>query len=126
MGEVLTAHFWLGLMTIIWVNVILSCDNAVVIALAARSLPKRLQGKAMFWGAGAAVVVRIILTAAATELLKFPLLRIIGGLVLLWIAIKLMLPGNGVEDGEGSDRLSQAIKTILIADLIMSLAACRA
>ena len=121
MGEVLTAHFWVGLMTIIWVNVILSADNAVVIALAARSLPKRLQGKAMFWGAGAALAVLIILTAAAAELLKFPFLRIIGGLILLWIAVNLLLPNNGVEDGESSDKLSHAIKTILIADLIMSL-----
>ena len=70
MAEVLTPHFWTGLLTIIWVNIILSGDNAVVIALAARSLPERQQKQAVMWGAGAAVVMRIILTIVAVELLK--------------------------------------------------------
>ncbi len=121
MSEVLTAQFWLGLLTIIWVNIILSGDNAVVIALAARSLPQRQQKKAIIWGAGAAVVLRIILTVVAVELLKLPYLKIIGGLLLLWIAVKLLLPEDGGDDIESSDNLIQAIKTILIADLVMSL-----
>jgi len=121
MDQILTAHFWIGLMTIIWVNIILSGDNAVVIALAARSLPKHQQGKAIFWGAGAAVVLRIILTVAAAELLRFPFLKIVGGLLLLWIGVKLLVPEEGGDDVESSDNLIQAIKTILIADLIMSL-----
>lgn len=121
MAEVMTPQFWAGLMTIIWVNVILSGDNAVVIALAARSLPPHQQKKAVLWGAGAAVVMRIILTIVAVELLKLPFLKIIGGLLLLWIAVKLLLPEDGGDDIEGSDNLWQAIKTILIADLVMSL-----
>ena len=121
MSEVLTAQFWAGLMTIIWVNIILSGDNAVVIALAARSLPERQQKQAVIWGAGAAVVLRIVLTIVAVELLKFPYLKIVGGLLLLWIAVKLLLPEDGGDDIQGSDNLIQAIKTILIADLVMSL-----
>ena len=122
LNELQTAAFWTGLLAIIWVNIILSGDNAVVIALAARSLPKRQQDKAVFWGAGAAVVLRIILTIVAVEALKLPYLRIIGGLALLWIAVKLLVPEDGDGDKiESSDNLIQAIKIILIADLVMSL-----
>jgi YjbE family integral membrane protein len=121
MAEVQTVAFWTGLLTIIWVNIILSGDNAVVIALAARSLPPHQQKKAVAWGAGAAVVMRIILTIVAVELLKWPYLKIIGGLLLFWIAISLLLPEDGGDDVESSDNLFQAIKTILIADLVMSL-----
>jgi YjbE family integral membrane protein len=122
MAEVMTTQFWVGLMTIIWVNIILSGDNAVVIALAARSLPARQQKKAVFWGAGAAVVMRIILTIVAVELLKFPWLKLIGAVLLLWIAVKLLVPEEESGDGiESSSNLWAAIKTILIADLVMSL-----
>ena len=120
-AEIQTAHFWTGLGVIIWVNIILSGDNAVVIALAALSLPKHQQGKAIFWGAGAAVVLRIILTIIAVELLKLPFLKLIGGLLLFWIAVKLLMPEDGDADIESSDNLMQAIKIILIADLVMSL-----
>lgn len=120
-AEIQTPLFWTGLLAIIWINVILSGDNAVVIALAARSLPKHQQGKAVFWGAGAAVALRIVLTLIAVEALKWPFLKIIGGLLLFWIAVKLLLPEDGDADIESSDNLMQAIKTILIADLVMSL-----
>ena len=120
-AEIQTAHFWTGLLAIIWINIILSGDNAVVIALAARSLPKHQQGKAVFWGAGAAVALRIILTLIAVEALKWPYLKIIGGLLLFWIAVKLLIPEDDDADIESSDNLVQAIKTILIADLVMSL-----
>jgi len=120
-AEVQTAHFWTGLMMIIWVNVVLSGDNAVVIALAARSLPRRQQGKAVAWGAGAAVLLRIILTMVAVEVLKWPYLKLVGGLLLVWIAIKLLMPEDGDDDVESSDNLIQAIRVILIADLVMSL-----
>jgi YjbE family integral membrane protein len=120
-AEIQTAHFWAGLMVIIWVNIILSGDNAVVIALAALSLPKHQQGKAIFWGAGAAVVLRIILTIVAVEMLKLSYLKIIGGLLLFWIAVKLLMPEDGDSEVESSDNLFQAIKIILIADLVMSL-----
>lgn len=122
MTEVMTPQFWTGLLTIIWVNIILSGDNAVVIALAARSLPPHQQKKAVFWGAGAAVIMRIILTIVAVELLKLPYLKLIGGVLLLWIAVKLLVPEDDGDDGiESSANLWGAIKTILIADLVMSL-----
>jgi len=122
LNELQTAAFWTGLLAIIWVNIILSGDNAVVIALAARSLPARQQTKAVIWGAGAAVVLRIILTIVAVELLKLPWLKLIGGALLLWIAVKLLVPEDGGGgDVESSDNLWAAIKTILIADLVMSL-----
>ena len=121
MEELLTSHFWLGLGTIIWVNIILSGDNAVVIALAARSLPPNQQKKAIFWGAAAAVVLRILLTVVAVKLLEFPYLKIVGGLALLWIAVKLLVPEDeGDGDVASSSHLMGAIKTILIADLVMS------
>ena len=122
MEELLTSQFWLGLGAIIWVNIILSGDNAVVIALAARSLPARQQTKAVIWGAGAAVVLRIVLTIVAVELLKLPYLKLIGGALLFWIAVKLLVPEDSDGDGiKSSSNLLGAIKTILIADLVMSL-----
>jgi|SRR5690349_20727703 len=122
MTEIMSPEFWTGLITIIWVNVILSGDNAVVIALAARSLPRAQQKKAVFWGAGAAVILRIILTLVAVELLKFPYLKFVGGALLFWIAVKLLVPEDeGGDNIESSSNLMTAIKTILIADLVMSL-----
>ena len=122
LNELQTAAFWTGLLAIIWVNIILSGDNAVVIALAARSLPARQQKQAVIWGAGAAVVLRIILTIVAVELLRLPWLKLIGGVLLFWIAVKLLVPEDGSDDGvESSENLWAAIKTILIADLVMSL-----
>ena len=122
MAEVMTTQFWVGLMTIIWVNIILSGDNAVVIALAARSLPPKQQKAAVLWGSGAAVVMRIILTIVAVEILKWPYLKLIGAVLLLWIAVKLLVPEDDAGDGiESSSNLITAIKTILIADLVMSL-----
>ena len=113
--------FWAGLGQITLINIVLSGDNAVVIALAARSLPPHQQKQAVIWGAGAAVVMRIILTVVAVELLKWPYLKIIGALLLLWIAVKLLVPEHDDESVESSDNLMKAIKTILIADLVMSL-----
>jgi YjbE family integral membrane protein len=101
---------------------VLSGDNAVVIALAARSLPPHQQNKAVMWGAGAAVAMRIVLTIIAVELLRWPWLKLIGAVLLLWIAVKLLLPEDGGSEGvDSSDNLWAAIKTILIADLVMSL-----
>ena len=76
-------EFWIGLLKIIWINIILSGDNAVVIALAARSLPPEQQRKAIFWGTAAAVILRIVLTVVAVKLLALPYLQIVGGLLLL-------------------------------------------
>ena len=114
--------FWIALMQIIGVNIVLSGDNAVVIALAARSLPAHQQKKAVAWGSGAAVAMRIVLTIVAVELLALPYLKLVGALLLLWIAVKLMVPEDGEEEhGAGGSSLAAAIKTILIADLVMSL-----
>jgi len=121
LNELQTTAFWIGLWQIILVNIVLSGDNAVVIALAARSLPPHQQGKAIFWGAGAAVAMRIVLTIIAVEMLKWPWLKLIGAVLLLWIAVKLLVPEDGGDDVESSDNLLAAIKTILIADLVMSL-----
>src|SRR3954469_19837820 len=91
--------FWLALLQIIGVNIVLSGDNAVVIALAARSLPPAQQKKAVIWGSGAAVVMRIVLTVVAVELLRLPYLKFIGAGLLLWIGIQLLTPEE--EEGGG-------------------------
>jgi len=119
--DLVSQAFWIGLLKIIGVNVILSGDNAVVIALAARSLPPQQQKKAVFWGAGAAVILRIILTIFAAALLALPWLKLVGSLLLFWIGVKLLIPEEGEDDIKASDQLLAAIKTILIADLVMSL-----
>src|SRR3954464_9859080 len=119
--ELATQAFWLGLLKIIGVNIILSGDNAVVIALAARSLPARQQKQAIFWGAGAAIVLRIVLTLFAVALLSLPYLKLIGSVLLFWIGIKLLIPEDDDPDIKAHDHLIAAIKTILIADLVMSL-----
>jgi YjbE family integral membrane protein len=117
-----STEFWIGLVKIIWINIILSGDNAVVIALAARSLPPHQQRTAVLWGSGAAVVMRIALTVVAVQLLALPYLQIIGGLLLLWIGVQLL--GDEDEDGgeaKENGTLMAAVRTILIADLVMSL-----
>ena len=114
-------EFWLGLAKIIGVNIVLSGDNAVVIALAARSLPPQQQKLAIFWGSGAAIIMRIVLTLFAVTLLGMPWLKLIGSLLLFWIGAKLLIEEEGDENINSSDNLIAAIKTILIADLVMSL-----
>ncbi len=117
-----TTAFWSALLKIIGINIVLSGDNAVVIALAARSLPADQQKKAIFWGSGAAIIMRIILTIFAVKLLALPWLKIIGALLLIWIGIKLLVPEDEDDDSVQSHaHLGAAIKTILIADLVMSL-----
>jgi YjbE family integral membrane protein len=114
--------FIVALMQIMMVNIVLSGDNAVVIALAARNLPPKHQKMAVFWGCGGAIVLRILLSIVAIQLLKIPFLQFFGALLLVWIAIKLL-----VEDDEANEQqhahanLFGAIKTIIIADVIMSL-----
>ena len=121
MDMLVHAAFWVGLGKIIWVNLLLSGDNAVVIALAARSLPAKQQKAAVLWGSGAAVVMRIILTIFAVALLTLPWLKLIGSLLLFWIGIKLLIPEEEEENVDASENLLAAIKTILIADLVMSI-----
>ena len=119
--ELVSQAFWIGLAKIIGVNVILSGDNAVVIALAARSLPRKQQNQAIIWGSAAAIVLRVLLTLFAVALLTLPWLKIVGSLLLFWIGIKLLIPEEGDADIKASDQLLAAIKTILVADLVMSL-----
>lgn len=117
-----SGDFWIGLLKIIWINIILSGDNAVVIALAARSLPPHQQNKAVLFGSGAAVLMRIGLTVVAVQLLALPYLQIVGGMLLLWIGVQLL---GDEDEGEGEAKeygsLMAAVRTILIADLVMSL-----
>ena len=117
-----STEFWIGLIKIVWINIILSGDNAVVIALAARSLPAEQQKKAVMLGSGAAVVLRILLTVVAAKLLEMSFLQIIGGLLLFWIGIQLLSDDDGEEGhGKTTGSLMAAVRTILIADLVMSL-----
>lgn len=114
--------FWFALLEIIWVNILLSGDNAVVIALAARSLPVEQQRTAIVAGSAGAIVLRIVLTLVAAQLLLLPWLKVIGAVLLMYIGVSLLLPegdDSGKEKQYGS--LWAAIRTILIADLVMSL-----
>ena len=118
-----TAQFWVDVFKIIVINLLLSGDNAVVIALACRNLPVELRKKGIMFGVGGAIVLRIVLTFFAVSLLELPYLKLVGALLLLWIGIKLIVPEE--EHSEVSiqtdTRLLEAVKTILIADLVMSL-----
>src|SRR5256885_3852373 len=119
--ELMSQAFWIGLAKIIGVNIILSGDNAVVIALAARSLPQKQQKQAVIWGSAAAIVMRVLLTLFAVALLQLPWLKLIGSLLLFWIGTKLLIPEDGDDDIQASDQLFAPITTILIARLVMSL-----
>ncbi len=121
MEHIAEATFWVALGKIVWVNILLSGDNAVVIALAARSLPDHQRNKAIFLGSAAAIVLRVVLTVFAVQLLQFPYLKIIGAIALFWIGVQLLLPEDDNEDGiKSSEHLWAAVRTILIADLVMS------
>ncbi|MGC5326755.1 TerC family protein [Brevibacillus sp. SYSU BS000544] len=113
--------FFIGLTKIILVNLVLSGDNAVVIALACRNLQPQLQKKAVFWGSFGAIGLRVILTFVAVWLLKISFVQLIGGVLLLWIAVKLLSGEEESDDINGGSSLKEAIKTIIIADLVMSL-----
>jgi len=113
---------WIGLVQIIGINIVLSGDNAVVIALACRNLPERQQKKAIFLGSLGAIVLRVVLTGVAAYLMGQPYLQLIGGLLLLWIAVKLLMPEHeGDDEVGGSQNLWDSVRTIVIADLVMSL-----
>ena len=117
-----TPQFWVAAFEIVIINILLSGDNAVVIALACRNLPPRQRRWGIIWGAAGAVVLRIILTFFAVSLLKLPFLNLIGGVLLLWIGVKLIADEDGDEhEVQAADRLTVAIRTIIIADLVMSL-----
>jgi YjbE family integral membrane protein len=113
--------FWVALWKIMLVNIVLSGDNAVVIALASRNLPAHHQKKAVIYGSGAAILLRVILTVFAVALLDMHWIKLAGSVLLLWIGIKLLVPEDGHGDLDGSSNLMGAVKTILIADFVMSL-----
>ena len=113
---------WVIVGQIILIDILLGGDNAIVIALACRHLPEHMRFKGIVGGALGAIVIRIILIAFAVTLLTVPYLKIIGGLLLLWIGVKLLLNQEEENDEiDGGDRLITAIKTVIIADLVMSI-----
>lgn len=115
-------HFWLGLVHIFMIDLVLSSDNAIVIGMACRGLPKKERGKAVLYGTLLAVMLRILLTSMTTWMLDIPLVKAVGGMLLLWIACKLMM-GEQEEMTEISQNqtVGQAVRTILLADFVMSL-----
>jgi YjbE family integral membrane protein len=117
-----SAGFLAALLQIMLVNIVLSGDNAVVIALAARNLPPRHRTMAILWGSGGAIVLRILLTVVAVQLLRIPFLQFLGALLLVWIAIQLLVEEDEAEgERHAHDSLFGAVKTILIVDVVMSL-----
>lgn len=118
------SQFWVGLIQIIWIDLLLSGDNAVVIALACRGLPEKQRKLGILLGAGAAVGLRIIFALVITYLLAVPFLKLVGGLLLLWVAVKLAVGeegGDGHSNIKSSDSLWAAVRTVAIADAVMSL-----
>lgn len=113
--------FWLDLGQIMLVNIVLSGDNAVVIALAARALPEAERNRAIVIGSMAAILMRVSLTFVALQMLQLPFLKFFGSLLLMWIAIKLLVPQEGSSSVKDQNNLFSAVRTILIADLVMSL-----
>ncbi|MDO9315965.1 MAG: TerC family protein [Burkholderiaceae bacterium] len=122
MQALMTPEFWIAVGQIIMIDILLGGDNAVVIALACRKLPPAQRTKGILWGTAGAIVLRVILIFFALQLLAIPFLKVVGAVLLLWIGVKLLLPED--EDGhahvEGSDRLWGAVKTVIVADLVMS------
>ena len=117
-----SATFWVAVGQIILIDIVLSGDNAVVIALACRNLSPEQRKTGIFWGVAGAISLRVVLTVFAALVMNLPWLKLVGGLLLVWIAVKLMLP----EDQEGHDikasaNLWGAVKTIVVADFVMSL-----
>ena len=122
MEEFLTAHFWIAVGQIIMIDILLGGDNAVVIALACRKLPPHQRLKGILWGTAGAIILRVVLIAFALTLLQVPFLKLVGAALLLWIGVKLLAPQDDDSHSgiEGSDKLWAAVKTVIVADLVMS------
>ena len=118
-----STEFWLAVGQIIMIDILLGGDNAVVIALACRKLAPAQRTKGILWGTAGAIVLRIVLIFFALQLLAIPFLKTVGALLLIWIGVKLLMPehDDGHADIEGSDRLWGAVKTVIVADLVMSI-----
>ena len=123
MAEFITPAFWIAVGQIIMIDILLGGDNAVVIALACRKLPGNLRTKGILWGTAGAIVLRVILIFFALQLLAIPFLKIVGALLLVWIGVKLLAPEPEDDHGniQGSDKLWGAVKTVIVADLVMSI-----
>jgi YjbE family integral membrane protein len=118
----MTAHFWVAVGQIILIDILLGGDNAVVIALACRSLPPEQRRKGIIWGTAGAIILRVILIAFALALLAVPYLKLVGAALLIWIGVKLLMPQDDDEHSniQSSDKLWGAVKTVIVADLVMS------
>jgi YjbE family integral membrane protein len=116
-------QFWFSAVEIIWINILLSGDNAVVIALACRTLPSRQRFWGIVLGAGAAVLLRVFFTVIIAQVMAVPFLKLVGGLLLLWIAVKLVLPNDDHSEGsvKAGDTLLRAVWLVTVADIVMSL-----
>jgi len=123
MLEFLTPAFWVAVGQIILIDILLGGDNAVVIALACRGLPQKQRKLGIIYGTAGAIVLRVILIAFALALLAIPYLKLVGGLLLVWIGVKLLMPQDDHDDHSNiasSDKLWGAVKTVIVADLVMS------
>ena len=122
MEQFMAPEFWVAVGQIIMIDILLGGDNAVVIALACRKLPPAQRTKGILWGTAGAIVLRVILIFFALTLLAIPFLKVIGALLLVWIGVKLLAPDHDDAHGNiaGSDKLWAAVKTVIIADLVMS------
>jgi len=122
MHALMTPEFWIAVGQIIMIDILLGGDNAVVIALACRKLPPAQRTKGILWGTAGAIALRVMLIFFALQLLAIPFLKLVGAILLVWIGVKLLLPEE--EEGhakiEGSDKLWGAVKTVIVADLVMS------
>jgi YjbE family integral membrane protein len=113
---------WAAVFQIILIDILLGGDNAVVIALACRNLPKKQRMQGILWGTAGAIILRVVLIMFAMTMLGIPFLKLVGGLLLLWIGVKLLIPEDGAHDGiDGGTSIVSAIKTIIVADFVMSL-----
>jgi YjbE family integral membrane protein len=123
MDQFMHVDFWIAVGQIIMIDILLGGDNAVVIALACRSLPPAQRTKGIIWGTAGAIVLRVILIFFALTLLKISFLKLVGAALLLWIGVKLLLPEDGDEHGniQASDKLWAAVRTVIVADFVMSL-----
>jgi YjbE family integral membrane protein len=122
MEQFMTAEFWVAVGQIIMIDILLGGDNAVVIALACRKLPDKQRTKGILWGTAGAILLRVILIFFALTLLAIPYLKLVGAALLVWIGVKLLLPEEDDAHGniQASDKLWAAVKTVIVADLVMS------
>ena len=123
MEQIMTADFWVAVGQIIMIDIVLGGDNAVVIALACRKLPPAQRTKGILWGTAGAIILRVVLIFFALTLLAIPFLKLVGAALLVWIGVKLLVPEDHEAHGniQASDKLWAAVKTVIVADLVLSL-----